>query len=134
MLTAIFALALAAAAGSNPLGVWLTPVDQGHIQIERCGADICGRAVDSARMRDFPDQKDARNKDAALRSRTIKGLVIMRLHPQADGRWGDGWIYNPKDGGTYKADLQVVGGGTRLRLRGCVVAPFCQTQTWKRVE
>jgi uncharacterized protein (DUF2147 family) len=135
MIAALFVLAVAlTGAPSQPVdatGLWKTPVDRGVIRIERCGADLCGRAVSSARLRALPDQKDARNRDPALRGRAIRGLLILKLHPLGPGRWGGGSVYNPDDGRTYKADLEMVGEG-RLRLRGCIVAPFCRTQTWTR--
>jgi len=135
MIAPLFAVAIAFMAAPSLLadvtGLWKTPVDGGVIRIEHCGADLCGRAVSSARMRAFPDQKDARNRDPALRGRAIKGLLILKLHPLGPGRWGGGSVYNPDDGGTYKADLEVVDQG-RLRLRGCIVAPLCRTQTWTR--
>jgi len=136
----IYALALAAlVAGAAPpspgiVGVWKTPVDGGStIRIEPCGETVCGRVVSSPRLTAFPDQKDARNREAALRGRPIAGLLILKLRTLGPNRWGDGWVYNPQDGGTYKGAVQLTGDG-RLRLQGCIVAPLCQTQTWTRVN
>ncbi len=128
---ALVAFLSASTAPSDPVGVWKTPVDDGLVKLERCGADLCGRAVGSSRLSAVPDAKDVMNPDAALRGRPIQGLLILRMHAKGPGHWGDGWIYNPKDGQTYKADLTVIG-PRQVHLRGCVVAPFCQTQTWNR--
>ena len=134
MFSALFALALATTArGPSPVGLWNTPEDGGVVRIERCGDDICGRPVSSSRLRAFPGQKDLRNRDPALRGRTIRGLLILKLHPLGPGHWGAGSVYNPNDGRTYKASLELTG-GSRLRLQGCLVAPFCRTQTWTRAN
>lgn len=130
---ALFALLSAATTPPDPVGVWKTPVDDGLVKLERCGADLCGRAVGSSRLATSPDQKDVKNPDAALRGRPIQGLLILRMHAKGPGRWGDGWIYNPKDGQTYKAELTVIN-PQQVHLRGCIVAPFCKTQTWTRSE
>lgn len=133
----MYALALAVAltgarAGSDISGVWKTPVDGGStVRIEPCGEWVCGRVLSSPRLTSFPDQKDVRNRDEALRGRPIAGLLILKLRSLGPNRWGDGWVYNPQDGGTYKGAVDATG-ARRLRLKGCIVAPFCQTQTWTR--
>lgn len=134
-LAAAFASALLAGSipAVDPVGVWKTPVDDGLIRIERCGADICGRPAGSARLRTVPDQKDVLNKDPALRGRLIRDIVIFRLQPVGPGHWGKGTIYNPKDGQTYQAEL-TISTPAQVKLRGCVVVPLCKTQTWTRSE
>ena len=132
LLSGVFLLAAAAPAQSREVsGLWRTPVDGGLVRIERCGADLCGRVAGSPRLRAFPDQKDVRNRDPTLRERPVKGLLIFKLHAIDPGRWGGGTIYNPDDGGTYKADLKMNPDG-RIQVRGCVVEPICRTQTWVR--
>lgn len=128
----VLALAVAApAAASNPVGVWRTPVDDGLIRIEPCGEALCGHVVGSAKLTAKPDQVDVRNRDPSLRARPILGLLMMRVKPVGPGRWGDGWVYSPNDGGTYSAKLEIAPDG-RLRLTGCVAPLLCQTQTWTR--
>jgi len=129
----VSALLAGAASTTDPVGLWQTPVDNGLIRIERCGADICGRPAGSSRLRAMPDQRDVLNKDPALRGRLIRDIVIFRLQPIGPGRWGKGAIYNPKDGQSYQAELTVKS-PAEVHLRGCVVFPLCQTQTWTRSE
>ena len=116
---------------ANPFGVWRTPVDEGLIRIERCGDDLCGRVAGSAPLDVRPDQTDIRNHDPALRNRPIMGLLMMKLKPLGPGRWGDGWIYNAKDGGTYQAKLEIAADGS-LHFTGCLAPLLCKTQTWIR--
>ena len=134
LLSGVFLLSAAPpASGRDAAGLWRTPVDGGLVRIERCGADLCGRVAGSPRLRAVPDQKDIRNRDPTLRERPIKGLLIFRLHPLSAGRWAGGTIYNPDDGGTYKADLTMAPNG-RIQVRGCIVDPICRTQTWTRAD
>ena len=117
LLMGLAGLATPASAGEVN-GLWRTPVDAGVVRIEPCGGAICGRTVNSATLATHPDTTDLKNRDPALRSRPIKGLVILRLQPLGGDRWGEGWIYNPKDGGTYQASMQLQD-AQRLKVTGC---------------
>lgn len=136
LLAATVALANASspvmAQSSSIAGLWRTPVDGGGtVRIAPCGSDVCGTVVSSPRLRANPDQRDARNTDARLRDRPLRGLTILRATPDGAGRWTDGWVYNPEDGKTYRGSLQLTPDG-KLRVTGCVVRPLCRTQTWER--
>ncbi|MGV8955490.1 MAG: DUF2147 domain-containing protein [Cypionkella sp.] len=140
MSVAVLLLALAGMATSSPQageaaaisGVWRTPVDSGSlVRLAPCGNDICGVVLDSPRLRANPAQTDERNTNAALRSRALKGLLILRASSQGQGRWGNGWVYNPEEGRTYRGSLRLLPDG-RLTLTGCVILPLCKTQIWER--
>jgi uncharacterized protein (DUF2147 family) len=123
----------ASVSASDLAGLWHTPADGGSIvRLTPCDADgICGRIVTSPHIRATPDQKDIRNRDLTQRSRTLRDLMILKVRAIGPGRWGDGWVYNPEDGGTYRGVMALQPDGT-LRLTGCIVQPFCKTQTWRR--
>lgn len=121
---------VAAGAGS-PVGVWLTPDDHGQIEVFPCGGKLCGKILTSDRLKANPGLTDSANKDPALRGRPLRGLVIMTGFNGGPARWTGGAIYRPQDGGVYQGTIDLVDAGT-LKLKGCVVAPLCQTQTWKR--
>ena len=127
--------ALASAAPAGDLsGLWNTPIDHGSlIRLETCGEAICGRVVSSPHLRANPDQRDVRNRNSALRGRPLRDLLVLKVRPLGPGRWGDGWAYNPEDGGTYSGTMLLKDDGS-LRLTGCILAPFCQTETWTRAE
>jgi uncharacterized protein (DUF2147 family) len=125
-------LTVAAAFGAQAAdvaGVWKTAGDGGLIRIEACGEAICGRIAASSP--EDAAQRDIHNRNPALRTRPIVGLLIMKLSPIGPQRWGNGWIYNPDDGHSYRASV-ALGGDGRLRLKGCLVGPLCRTQTWIR--
>jgi uncharacterized protein (DUF2147 family) len=124
------------ASAANPdsvLGKWRTPSRNGVVQIDRCGASICGRLIESDNIRSNPELRDANNKDAAKRNRRLKDLQLLGGFTRSASNWGGGTIYNPEDGGTYKATITPAGPDT-LKLKGCIVWPLCKTQPWTRVR
>src|SRR5690606_17882865 len=105
----------------------------GQVRIERCGNALCGTLVTSAAIRANPGQLDVKNKDEAQRSRTLRGLRMLSGFTGGPTEWRGGSVYNPEDGGTYRGTITMTNDNT-LRLRGCIVAPLCKTQTWTRVQ
>jgi len=132
-------LALAAAvAGPGILadapGLWRTPTDGGSlVRLAPCGRNLCGVIVGSPRLKAHPGQTDVRNADPGKRERPLKGLRILEITPGASGEDGQGWVYNPEDGRTYRGAIRLTPDG-RLHLKGCVVRPLCKTQVWVRAE
>lgn len=122
-----------AAGPESVVGRWRTPSRHGVVEIARCGASLCGRLVESDNIRSNPDLRDVNNKNAALRTRKLKDLQILSGFTAAANEWGGGAIYNPEDGGTYKATITPAGADT-LKLKGCIVWPLCKTQTWTRLR
>jgi uncharacterized protein (DUF2147 family) len=137
VLTGALAGALGAPPGANRIdvtGLWNAPGDGGStVRLERCDDGLCGYIVTSPHIQADPAQRDIRNRDVAQRGRPLRNLMFMKVRPVGPGRWGDGWVYNPEDGGTYKGVMTLHPDGA-LSLKGCVVAPFCKTQTWRRAS
>ncbi len=132
--TALAISALAAPAlAADPTGLWQTQTNNGQVRIERCGNALCGTLVTSAAIRANPDQKDVKNKDESQRGRTLRGLRMLSGFTGGPTEWRGGSVYNPEDGGTYRGTITMPNDNT-LRLRGCIVAPLCKTQTWTRVQ
>lgn len=140
MKRAFFGGVLAAAClASSPLlagdvtGLWQTPTKSGQVEISKCGASLCGRLVSSEGIKADPGLTDKNNSDAALRGRRLKGLTILTGFSGGPKEWTGGSIYNADDGRTYSASITLVNDDT-LKLRGCVIAPLCKTQTWTRLR
>lgn len=142
--TVLTALAVAAAAlgsaslaspalAGDPTGLWQTPTNGGQVRIERCGQALCGTLVTSSHIRADADARDEHNKDAAQRNRPLRGLRMLSGFTGGPTEWRGGSVYNPEDGGTYRGTITLTNDNT-LRLRGCIVAPLCKTQTWTRVQ
>ncbi|MDO9338157.1 MAG: DUF2147 domain-containing protein [Caulobacteraceae bacterium] len=131
MLSVLITLALSAPVNPpTPIGLWKTP-GGAQIRLATCGADVCGTVVTSPHLQSHPDQVDALNAKPALRGRKIKGLRTLQVSPTGPGEWNKGWVYNPEDGKTYKAEVKLLGGG-KLKMTGCVAKPLCQSQIWTR--
>lgn len=135
MFFSIIGMALAAASPSADaaIGRWKTETRGGVVEIQHCGASICGRIVTSDNLRTQPDLKDANNSNAALRGRPIKGMLMLSGFTADGDAWTGGKIYNAEDGKTYSAKVTPVG-ANQLKVRGCVFVPLCKTQTWTRVR
>jgi uncharacterized protein (DUF2147 family) len=133
---AVFAAALSGApayAADSAEGVWQTPDDNAVVKIEACGAALCGRIVTSDQLKAHPDQTDARNRNTALRSRPLKGLMLFYGVKGGPTEWTGGSVYDPEDGKTYKGSIKLTGADT-LQLTGCVFRPFCKSERWTRIQ
>ncbi len=87
------------------IGRWKTETRGGIVEIQRCGASICGRIVTSELLRTQPDLKDSKNPDPAQRNRPLKGLLILSGFTASGNAWTGGSIYKADDGKTYKATV-----------------------------
>ena len=129
-----FSLAFASAASAQDVtGRWRNPAEAGDLVIYPCGDKICGKGVASDTSKPEDDTKDVKNKNPELRSRPLNGLEVMHGFAGGPKTWSGGSIYRPADGNTYSGRMELVDPNT-LKLTGCVVAPLCQSQIWKRVS
>lgn len=132
--TAIASSAVAAPAGPDTVvGTWHTQTHNGIVDIKKCGASLCGTVVTGDDIKANPGLKDALNPNAALRSRTLRGLTILSGFHLDGSDWADGQVYKPDNGKTYTGKITIVD-ANHLKLRGCVFVPLCQTQVWTRVQ
>ena len=134
LLAAAASLTLAGAGrAADVTGLWRTTEQGGLVQIAPCGDSVCGKLVTSPKLAANPDLKDSQNKNPALRSRLLKGMVLMQgFHKDGDG-WSGGQLYNPPSGSTFKGGLRLAAPDT-LEVTGCIVPPICQTQIWLRAK
>ena len=124
----------AGAAVASPVsGTWKTPTKAALIQVYDCGADVCGRVIDSDDLRANPELRDIHNKDAALQGRRVKNLTMMTGFKGGPTEWTGGLLYDPSSGNTYHGSIKLDGADT-LNLKGCIFGPLCRTQTWTRVH
>jgi uncharacterized protein (DUF2147 family) len=132
--TLAFLTAIALPASARDLtGIWATGTEGGRVQIYRCGAALCGKVVDAARLRTNPDLTDQRNSDPKLRNRRLKGLVVLEGFTGGPAEWQGGPVYDPETGsGARKGYLKLLPDG-KLELKGCV-AFFCRTKIWSKIS
>ena len=126
------------AMAASPIGVWQTGGGKSHIQIYKCGADMCGKIIwlKSPNGADGKPARDKHNPDPSKRNQSIIGLQILSgLKPNSSGtEWTSGHIYDPENGKTYGARMSLGSDGT-LNIRGYEGLPMLgQTRTWTRVK
>ena len=125
-------VASAPASAADITGVWSTGSEGGRVEIYRCGAALCGKVVDAARLRGNPDLRDVRNSDTKLRHRRLKGLVVLKGFTGGPAEWKGGPVYDPESGdGASRGYLKLLANG-KLELKGCV-SFICRTKIWTRV-
>jgi len=128
------ALTLAGPALASPLdGLWRTPDENAVVQIYDCGTSVCGKLIDSDKIKANPNVADDKSHTPALRARLLKGLVLLNGFTGGPTEWKEGSVYNPNDGDTYHGSMRLVDPDT-LKLTGCIIVPLCKTEVWKRVK
>ena len=116
-------------------GFWLTANQRAIIEIAACGEQACGNIVWMEEPLDHDGQPktDRNNPDEALRDQPLCAIqLIGKFRNAGTGAWSGGSIYNPRDGQTYSASMELRDEAT-LELRGFLLLPlFGQTQAWTR--
>ena len=113
-----------APASDGVLGYW---VNRGGWTIETapCDEGLCGTVVGIGGRSADSQRFDEHNPDPNLRSRPLCGIEIFgSFQPNGTpGEWEGGWIYNPRDGKTYRSNMKL-GEGNTLEVRGFVLTPM----------
>lgn len=128
----------AGAARANVLlGEWWTADNEGRVRFTR-GADgsFWGTTTCCTPAKPTPDNpgKDIHNPDPKLRGRSTVGIVIIWKLAYEDGEYSGGYVYNPRDGKTYRFAVEIVNDGT-IEVRGYLGIPLLgSSQIWKRAE
>ena len=107
-----------------------TYTDQGgyvEIRVAPSGNARCGTITRIIRNKPGETNRDRHNDDPALRDRPITGIRVLSNLRWDDGAWR-GQVYNPEDGGTYRAVVRPGRNGA-LSVQGCVTV-LCRTVTW----
>jgi len=67
------------------------------------------------------------------RNRPITGMEIIRgMRADGTGKWKGGRILKPDEGKVYNSKMQLIEGGRKLEVSGCI-AFLCKTQVWERL-
>ncbi len=128
--------AKAPAATDAIVGEWWTEGREGRIRFQR-HKDGTYVGITTCCKPDEPTEDnpgiDKNNPDPKLRTRSTVGIVLIwGLGYAEDGKYTDGYVYNPRDGHTYRFQATVIN-RTTLKIRGYVGIPLLgETQTWRR--
>jgi uncharacterized protein (DUF2147 family) len=122
-----------AAPGLN--GLWLDQAGRAAIDIEPCGASICGTIawLKEPLTAEGKTKLDIHNTQESLQSRKICGLTMLYgFAPDGADGWKNGYIYDPSSGKTYNSSIHLAPDGT-LTVRGYVEFSWLgKTQIWTR--
>lgn len=136
-LIALLALPMLAQAKDSPVGRWKTIDDATgkvksvvEIQQSRDGS-FAGRVVEILDTKDGPNPACDKCK-GKLKDKPIKGMTILwGLKTDGNGKWSGGHVLDPENGKTYKSKLELLDGGRKLGMSGCI-AFICRQQVWVR--
>jgi uncharacterized protein (DUF2147 family) len=112
------------------LGEWWTESNEGRIRFVRSpDGTYSGLLVGG-----HDPGADVHNKDPALRKRPLLGSVLIWHLRADDGEYVDGYVYNPRNGETYRLKAELTG-KTTLQVRGYLgISLLGQSQTWTRAK
>lgn len=120
---ALFALLLAASVCAQEPheieGVWLSEDKGGKFEIYSDNDLFYGRLIwmkDAYEADGKTLKTDKHNPDESLRSRPLKGLLVLKSLKYHKGEWTGGQIYDPQTGKTYSCRAKIR--GDELILRG----------------
>jgi uncharacterized protein (DUF2147 family) len=67
------------------------------------------------------------------KNKPITGMEIIRgMSADGAGKWKGGKILKPDEGKVYNSKMQLIEGGKKLEVSGCI-AFICKAQTWERI-
>ncbi len=146
VIIALFLLAPYAHAASPDavVGKWWNQEKTSQIEIFQHQGKYVGKIVwlkdplypaDDAKGMAGKPRVDRENPDASKKTAPILGMVMVWGFSYAgDNLWEKGFIYDPRDGKTYKAKMTLKSPDV-LDVRGFVgVSLFGKTNTWTRVK
>ena len=133
----LLVLPMAAFAQSSPEGRWKTIDDEtgkvkSIVEISKAAnGTLQGKVVEVLSSDRGPNPTCDKCK-GANKGKPIKGMTILwGLEADGDGEWSGGTVLDPAKGKTYKSKLELLEGGNKLGMSGCV-AFFCRQQVWVR--
>ncbi len=92
---------------------------------------FAGRVAEVLDMKHGPDPLCVKCVGAG-KDKPIKGMVILwGLKPDGAAHWSGGRVLDPENGKTYKSKLELMDGGRKLGMSGCI-SFFCRQQIWIR--
>ena len=139
----LFALAIGLAAvpmlasAQSPVGKWKTIDDEtgkakSIVEITQASnGTLQGRVIEILSSDRGPNPTCDKCSDDR-KDKPIAGMEIIRgMKAQGGGKYAGGTILKPDEGKVYKSKMELVEGGRKLEVSGCI-AFICKSQTWLR--
>ena len=135
----LLAAGFAASAADGPAGRWKTIDDntgkvKSIVEISQAGNGTLSGKVLQVLQSDKGPHPVCDKCDGANKNKPIEGMTILwNLSPDGANKWNDGTILDPAKGKTYSSKIELVDGGNKLEVSGCI-AFICRSQTWLREQ
>ncbi|MBB6182763.1 DUF2147 domain-containing protein [Oleiagrimonas soli] len=129
----------ALAASNSPVGTWKTIDDdtgqaKAIVQITEHDGVLEGKILQVLKSDDGP-HPICKKCDGARHNQPIEGMTFVWGLTRDGDEWDGGRILDPKSGKVYKASMQLVDGGQKLKVRGYIgFSLLGRTQVWLRTE
>jgi uncharacterized protein (DUF2147 family) len=126
------------------IGIWWNEEKDAQIEIYSCDGKYCGKIILLKEPNYPPDDPkgwagkpkvDRENPDAAKREKPLLGMnLVWGFTHSGDNLWEGGFIYNPRDGKTYKCKLTLEN-PDQLKVRGFIgISLIGKTNIWTRMK
>jgi uncharacterized protein (DUF2147 family) len=144
LMAVLFATSVYAASSDDVVGKWWNQEKTSQIEIFQYQGTYAGKIVslkeplypadDPKGMAGQP-KMDRENPDASKRNNPLLGMVMVwGFTYSGDNLWENGFIYDPRDGKTYKCKMTLKKKDV-LDVRGFIgISLFGKTNTWTRVR
>lgn len=137
ILAALLAVPATASAQDSPAGRWQTVDDdtgkaKSVVEIYRArDGRYAGKVVEIIDTRNGTDPLCDKCR-GSNRDKPVRGMVILwGLKPDGPGKWNGGSVLDPENGKSYKSRIELLEGGNKLGMSGCI-AFICRQQVWIR--
>lgn len=120
------------------VGQWYTKDNEAIVEIFKEGSTYAGKIVwlaeKVAKEKDGSPVRDKNNPDPARATKPVLGLTMAHGFTYGgDKGWENGQIYDPDNGKTYKALMELKDGGAKLKVRGFIgVSLLGRNEFWTR--
>jgi len=129
-----------ALAGGSPVGKWKTIDDKTKkeksiVEVYEVGGKVYGRILQLLQEKDGGVSKLCTKCTGSDLNKPMIGLVIVK-GLKADGdEYTGGTIMDPNDGKVYKCKMEVIEGGSQMKVRGFIgFSLIGRTQVWHKVK
>ena len=129
-----------AVAASSPVGKWKTIDDETKkeksiVEIYEQGGVFNGRILELLQEKDGGKGKLCDKCTGADLNKPMVGMVILKGLKAEGDAYGGGTIMDPASGKTYKCKIELVEGGSKLKVRGYIGTPLMgRNQFWQKVQ
>ncbi|MGH1417238.1 MAG: DUF2147 domain-containing protein [Hyphomicrobiaceae bacterium] len=104
-------------AGANPTGTWIDHTGRGAVEIKDCAGKLCGHIVWI---------EDGQPPEACGKE------IIGDVKFVGDGKWDQGWIYDPELDSEFDVELTPLANGNLQVLGYAGFKTLSETMIWKR--